>query len=100
MTAEMDIQLEHGGAGATATVSVSGEIDLSNIERFRAALDVEAASLVVDLGEVTYIDSAGMGVLFARAARGPLEVRCEATSVVSPLIDITRLCDVAVIRRK
>lgn len=99
MSAEVDIRVDHGGPGSAATVLVSGEIDLSNVDSFRDALDVDTPKLVVDLAGVTYIDSAGMGVLFARAARGPMEVRCEATSVVSPLIDITRLCDVAVIQR-
>lgn len=80
-------------------VTVSGEVDLSNVERFRAALDRPGPSLVVDLAGVTYIDSAGMAALFERATRGRLEVHCQSESVVAPLIDITRLCDVAVIRK-
>lgn len=99
MTAQVEIRVDQDGPGSPATVSVAGEIDLSNVDRFRDALDVEAPTLVVDLARVSYIDSAGMGVLFTRATRSPVEVRCPATSVLSTLIDITRLCDVAVIRR-
>ncbi|MDA8047886.1 MAG: STAS domain-containing protein [Actinomycetota bacterium] len=98
MSAEVHIEVARDGA-ESVMLSVTGEIDLSNVGHFRAALDLDAATLVVDLGGVTYIDSAGMAALFDRARRGRLEVRCQASSVVSPLIDITRLCDVAVIRR-
>ena len=98
MTAELDIEVDHGEPGSPK-VSVRGEVDLSNVDRLRGALDIDAPSLVVDLGGVTYIDSAGMAALFARAVRGRLEVHFGDDSVVGPLIDITRLCDVAVIRK-
>ena len=99
MTASMEVRVEPG-PGEAPTVLVSGEIDLSNIDRFRAALDEDSPSLVVDLSGVTYIDSAGVAVLFSRAARGPLEIWYEEQSVVRALIEVTRLGDVAVTRRK
>lgn len=56
----------HHDAG-TVTVAVNGEIDLSTIEQLegeiRAAAGGEAAAVVVDLSAVTFVDSAGIGVL-------------------------------------
>lgn len=102
MTERLDISVAEDGDGSV-TARVAGEIDLSNVEAFRQALDTGAdpgRRLSVDLSLVTYIDSAGMGVLFARAAHGPLEVRLQPDSIVAPLIDITRLGDVATIRKE
>lgn len=85
------------------TARVVGEIDLGNADRLRQSLDSAGRSgrrLSVDLSEVTYIDSAGIAVLFDQAAHGPIEIRCREDSVVAPLIDITRLGDVASIRRE
>jgi anti-anti-sigma factor len=49
-------------------VTVEGEIDASNsreiAERMRAALSNQANVLIVDLTPTTYIDSAGINVLF------------------------------------
>lgn len=55
-------------------LTASGEIDLSNIDRFTHALDTaieETAGsdgkLTVDLGTVKYLDSAAINVLFTHA---------------------------------
>ena len=100
MTAQLDISVVEDHAGGFVA-KVSGEVDLANVDTFRQALESGAqqgGTLSVDLTGVTYIDSAGIAVLFARAAHGPLEIRCSADSAVAPLIDITRLGDVASIR--
>ncbi len=100
MSGDLEVRVERP-AGGPARVTVAGEIDLGNVERLRSALEdgpgVEDL-LVVDLGAVTYIDSAGIAALFARATQGPLEVRFRADSVVAPLVEITRLGEVARIR--
>jgi anti-anti-sigma factor len=48
---------------------VSGEIDASNVEDLRddlrALLTNRSAALVIDLSETTYLDSAGINLLFA-----------------------------------
>jgi len=58
--------------GATI-VSLAGELDLYNAEDARAALleccAEEPAVLVVDLAEVTFIDSTALGVLIEARAR-------------------------------
>ena len=59
--------------GTSSTVLVSGEVDVSNAPRLREALDERladhVAELVVDLSEVSYIDSTGIGVLVGTAHR-------------------------------
>jgi anti-sigma B factor antagonist len=51
-------------------LTVTGEIDMSNAAAFGSALDRElaaGAAVTVDLSGVTYLDSAGVAVLFERA---------------------------------
>jgi anti-sigma B factor antagonist len=89
------------GADGIPVVTVAGEIDMSNADRFRDALGLAAAaaadggSFVVDLTGVEYLDSAGVHVLFTHAARirliaGPL---LEPVLTVSGLSDITSVSD-------
>ena len=89
------------GADGIPVVTVAGEIDMSNADRFRDALGLAAAaaadggSFVVDLTGVEYLDSAGVHALFAHAARirliaGPL---LEPVLTVSGLSDITSVSD-------
>ena len=102
MTERLDVSVASGGDG-DVTVTVAGEIDMANAGRLRDALGAplgDGRRLVVDLTGVTYMDSAGIAALFERAASGGLEVRCRADSVVAPLIEITRLDEVAAIRRE
>lgn len=58
---------------ALACVRVVGEVDVSNAGQLRDALDGALAADVqrieVDLGEVPYIDSTGIGVLVGAAHR-------------------------------
>lgn len=66
----LSIEITCGAAGAT-TVLVSGEVDVSNAGELRNALDQGLASgatdLTVDLADVPYIDSTGIGVLVGAA---------------------------------
>lgn len=62
----------HSRDGAVV-VSLAGELDLYNAEEMRSAL-LEACAgepevLVVDLGEVTFIDSTALGVLIEARSR-------------------------------
>ena len=88
------------GTDGIPVVTVAGEIDMSNADRFRDALGLAAAaadggSFVVDLTGVEYLDSAGVHALFEHAARirliaGPL---LEPVLTVSGLSGITAMGD-------
>lgn len=75
-------------------VKASGEIDLSNTEAFESALAGTTGSVVVDLTEVHYIDSAGMSVLFAHAER----TEVIATPLLTPLLKMSGLGSIATVR--
>ncbi|WP_327138775.1 STAS domain-containing protein [Nocardia sp. NBC_01327] len=51
-------------------LAVQGEIDMTNLAAFGGALSAalaEATSVVVDLGEVDYLDSGAINALFSHA---------------------------------
>ena len=88
-------------AGASATVRAAGEIDSTTApllnQHLCALLDTDVRELTVDLGRVTFLDSAGLCVLATahrRAGRQDVRLRVLATSraVVRPL-QITGLWD-------
>jgi anti-sigma B factor antagonist len=63
--------------GETHVVAVTGEIDLFTVPEFKkhiaAAIEAGTTRIVVDLGNVTFIDSSSLGVLIdahKRLARG------------------------------
>lgn len=66
------MQVQFDETGAVATVAPEGELDLARADGLRAAL-LEAArateAVVVDLDEVTFMDSAVLGVLVGGVKR-------------------------------
>jgi anti-sigma B factor antagonist len=59
---------EEAPDGATRVLALRGELDVATVERFRHALglltdDPEVMLVVVDLAEVTFIDSTGLMTL-------------------------------------
>jgi anti-sigma B factor antagonist len=97
----MFVTTEIGDRSTTAIVS--GEIDISNASELGSELDRAAANgdaLVVDLGGVTYLDSSGIGELFALAVR--LTARGRSVALVAPdgsrvrrLLEITQFEEAA-----
>jgi anti-sigma B factor antagonist len=59
-------------ADGTPRVIATGEIDLSNIDRFNSALSTASAAargpITIDLSAVKYVDSAAINALFDHAA--------------------------------
>ena len=80
--------------GDVPVVSVEGEIDVSNIghlgERLRRALSNRGTALIVDLTETTYLDSAGLNLLF-QLARELAERQQQLHLVVVPTSPIARV---------
>jgi len=86
-----------GGPGEDGdrVLSVTGEIDMSNAGEFGAALDRELAAgtaVTVDLTGVTYLDSAGVAVLFDRA--GEHDLRLLAPRLLDRVLRVSGLAQV------
>ncbi len=66
----MELSVTASRQGDVTVVTVAGEVDVYTAAQLRAALDEEVAAdhvhLVVDLDEVTFLDSTGLGVLVGR----------------------------------
>ena len=73
------------GLGDWPTVSLTGEVDLSNVEELAAglyaAVDNACHGLVLDLSGVTYLDSTGLRLLYRLMRQ--LEERQQQLRVVS-----------------
>ena len=72
MSLSIDIRSAAGSA-AGSVILVSGEVDVSNADELRSALDSclgsDVTDVTVDLAGVPYIDSTGIGVLVGAAHR-------------------------------
>ena len=81
--------------GDATVLIATGEIDLSNVEAFDAALVDAAAgretSVTVDLSGIEYLDSGGINVLFAHAER----IHVIANPILMSVLKISGLTDVA-----
>ena len=92
------LTIEVGQEQGYAIVTVAGEIDISTVSRLRERLFERATSgapLVVDLGQVSFIDSVGLAVLVGAANRaavhgGSLRVVC-ARPRIRQLLRLTGL---------
>ncbi|WP_392543259.1 STAS domain-containing protein [Oryzobacter telluris] len=66
----MELSVTTSRQGEVTVVTVAGEVDVYTAAQLRAALDEEVAAdhvqLVVDLDDVTFLDSTGLGVLVGR----------------------------------
>ena len=92
---------EHSGCGVSRP---TGELDASTVVEFREHLAslVGASSLVIDLCDVPFMDSAGLGALIGgirriRDAGGSVGVVCDRPSVLRLLhtTGFDRIVDVA-----
>jgi anti-sigma B factor antagonist len=100
-----DVAVERRDGGRTV-VTVRGEIDLANAEVLERYVDEAAEgtdALVVDLTDVTYLDSRGLRILVQLAARhrdGTLTVTVVAgrDGVVGRLLEMTRRGEVVPVR--
>ena len=72
--------------GSVVVAAIDGEVDVSNTAeigvRLRSALSNRSTVLVVDLTETTYLDSAGINLMFALDA--DLRERQQALRLVVP----------------
>jgi anti-anti-sigma factor len=79
------VQLDFSGDDDFRVATLSGEIDISNADKVTNALTRMPNTLhglVVDLTELTYLDSAGVRMLYELGKR--LTLRSQSLVVVSP----------------
>ena len=97
MATLLSINTDRREDDGTSVVTAAGEIDLTNIDAFAAALDNarteahDGAPVTVDLSGVEYLDSGGINVLFAHANN----IHVIANPILMPLLKISGLTDVA-----
>ncbi len=93
MTTPLSLATHLRPDGAQVLTAV-GEIDMSNADRFRKALNQASAAdgrpVVVDLTGVEYLDSAGLTVLFTHASH----IELIATPLLAPVLTISGLADI------
>jgi len=81
-------------------VTAAGEIDLANVNEFSDVLTAAAAgsdTIMVDMSEVTYCDSAAVRALFAVAATTKLGLVVPAAGPIVTLLSISGLDRVATV---
>jgi anti-anti-sigma factor len=93
--------------GRSALLRPSGAIDLAAGQALRdavrEALDAGAREVVVDLAEVTLLDSAGVGVLLKcardiRRAGGALACDCPPAAPARPVLELAGVRDLVGLR--
>jgi anti-sigma B factor antagonist len=84
-----------------ATVRASGDIDLTNVGQFQAALDQAAAvasAITADMTAVTYCDSAAIRALFIAARQSRLTIQVSAAGPINEtLLKVSGLDQIAVV---
>jgi anti-sigma B factor antagonist len=90
-------QFSVSSEGSTTVVVASGELDLATRESFRDALTPLTGTVVVDLEQVTFLDSSCIGVLAGAGQRlheggGALQLR-KPGDVPRRALEITGLQD-------
>lgn len=84
----------------TVVVTATGEIDLSNVEAFSAALvsaareNATPAAITVDLSAVKYLDSSAINVLFTHA-EAVKRLRLIVHPFLVPVLKISGLSELA-----
>jgi|SRR5580658_5339180 anti-anti-sigma factor len=79
-------------------ITLSGDLDISSAEIFRRAVEDVVKDgpgrLVIDLRELTFMDSSGIAVM-VYASNNVADVRlCHASTIVRRVIEVTGLSDV------
>ena len=95
----MTLEVTSSERDETVTLIVRGDIDMSTAGLFRRALDDVPAGgrLVLDFTQVSYLDSAGVKVLFDHLGRRP-ELVVDPDAVILRVLAITGLRDRLTIR--
>ena len=93
----MLLELESSSSGARTVLRIVGRLDLASSSELRGALDLEIehrpSRLVVDLSDVDFLDSTGLGVLVRaqrKAAAADVEiVLASANEIIGQVLRVT-----------
>jgi anti-anti-sigma factor len=84
-----------------ATVRAAGDIDLTNVGQFQAALDQAAATssaITADMTAVSYCDSATIRALFIAARRARLTIQVSTAGPINEtLLEVSGLDQIATV---
>jgi anti-anti-sigma factor len=94
-------RFEFLAARQSAIVRAAGDIDLTNVGQFQAALDQAAAAssaITADLTAVTYCDSAAIRALFLAARQARLTIEVAAAGPINEtLLNVSGLDQIATV---
>src|SRR3954452_21728375 len=102
MPVEPPFQVSHEPRDGAVVVVASGEIDLATSPELRAALlaeDAQASTVVLDLRQVSFIDSSGLGVIVGQQKRAQernerFAVAVGGAAAVQRILDLSGLVKV------
>ncbi|MDA2953312.1 MAG: STAS domain-containing protein [Actinomycetota bacterium] len=92
----MGLEVATGDRDDLVVITLRGELDIYTVPGFRRDIgQVDAARIVLDLNEVTLLDSSGLGAIVALRARaaegsGGVAIACERQQVLR-VFDVTGL---------
>lgn len=95
MTDTDDLAVTTERTGTTVRIIASGELDLATVPKLREQTDLcladHAEIIVLDLSDISFIDSTGIHAVLEAAQRGPDRVRIIPSAVCLRLFDIVGL---------
>jgi anti-sigma B factor antagonist len=101
MTNDARFEFLSAGDGEPATVRAVGDIDLTNVGQFQAALEQAAArssAITADMTAVTYCDSAAIRALFTAARQARLTIHVgTAGPITETLLKVSGLDQIATV---
>jgi anti-sigma B factor antagonist len=93
MTTPLTLTVDHVPDGGVVLKAV-GEIDMTNTADLVDALGQNPGHVVVDLTDVAYLDSAGLGVLFTHASH----IEVIGNVLLEPVLTISGLAALITVR--
>ena len=93
------MEIEHQAEGAKLTIAVSGRVDTVTAPELEEALEFgDATSVVIDIGRVRYMSSAGLRLLLVAHKEmtrkgGELQI-ANAQPPVKEVLDVTGFSDI------
>lgn len=99
MLTDPDVQVDANPDRST-TVRIAGEVSSSTEEALRRSLDAVSGSgpLIVDLTQVTHLDTTGVNFLLEIAGERGLEVVMGPGCLVFSVVQLSGLCQVATVQ--